>query len=112
MVHFSKVLLAINKVHTMPQRALDCGPGLGGFNKFNQVYRSNRPTPRSVYSICGKYINIFTRCTNRNQHDTLMTAVANVSKGQTRMSYGLRVYIQFRSHIMHDNQDGLLILGM
>ncbi len=31
------VLLAIDKVHTVPQRALDCEPGLGGLN---QVYRS------------------------------------------------------------------------
>ncbi len=38
----------------------------------NQVYRPNRPTP-SVKSMCGKYINIFTRCTNRNQDDILMT---------------------------------------
>ncbi len=30
MGQFSKVLLAIDKVHTIPQRALDCGPGLGG----------------------------------------------------------------------------------
>ncbi len=33
------------------------------------------------------YINIFTRCTIRNQHDILKTAVADVSKGQTDMSY-------------------------
>ncbi len=29
MVQFSKVLLAIDIVHTVPQRALDCGPGWG-----------------------------------------------------------------------------------
>ncbi len=29
MCQFSKVLLAIDKVHTVPQRALDCGSGLG-----------------------------------------------------------------------------------
>ncbi len=29
MGQFSKVLLAIDKVHTVPQRALDCRPGLG-----------------------------------------------------------------------------------
>ncbi len=34
-----------------------------------------------------QYINIFTRCTNRNQHDIRMTSVANVSKEQTDMSY-------------------------
>ncbi len=32
MGQFRKVLLAIDKVHTVPQRALDCGPGLGGLN--------------------------------------------------------------------------------
>ncbi len=52
----------------------------------NQVYGPNHPTP-FVYSICGKNINIFTRCTIRNQHDILKTAVANVSKGQTDMSH-------------------------
>ncbi len=30
MSQFSKVLLAIDKVHTVPQRATDCRPGLGG----------------------------------------------------------------------------------
>ncbi len=49
--------IAIDNAHTVPQRVLDCGPGLGGLN---QVYGSNRPTP-SVKSICAKYINIFTR---------------------------------------------------
>ncbi len=34
MGQFSKVLLAIDHVHTVLQRALDCGPGLGGLNKF------------------------------------------------------------------------------
>ncbi len=28
MGQFSKVLLAINKAHKVPHRALDCGPGL------------------------------------------------------------------------------------
>ncbi len=42
MVQFSKVLLAIDKVHTVvPQMALDCRPGLGGLN---QVYGPNCPT--------------------------------------------------------------------
>ncbi len=36
MVQFSKVLLAIDNAHTVPQRALDRGLGLGGLN---QVYR-------------------------------------------------------------------------
>ncbi len=30
MGQFSKVLLAIDNTHTVPQRALDYGPGLGG----------------------------------------------------------------------------------
>ncbi len=38
MCQFSKVLLPIDKVHTVPQNALDCGPGLGGLN---QVYGPN-----------------------------------------------------------------------
>ncbi len=42
MGEFNKVLLAIGKVHTEPQRALDCGQSLGGLN---QVYRPNFPTP-------------------------------------------------------------------
>ncbi len=78
MGQFSNVLLAIDKAHTAPQRALDCIPGLG---ELNQVYGPNHPT----LSICGKYINIFIRCTNRNQYDILMTAAADVSKGQTDM---------------------------
>ncbi len=36
------VLLAIDKAHTDPQKALDCRPGLGGLN---QVVGPNRPTP-------------------------------------------------------------------
>ncbi len=62
---------------------LDYRPGLGGLN---QVYGPNRYT-RSVKGICGKYINIFTRCTIRNQHDIIKTAIADVSKGQTDISY-------------------------
>ncbi len=42
MGQFSKVLLAIDNAHTVPQRALDCGPGLGGLK---QVYAPNCPTP-------------------------------------------------------------------
>ncbi len=42
MGQFSKVLLAIGNAHTVPQRALDCGPGLGGLN---QVCVPNSPTP-------------------------------------------------------------------
>ncbi len=32
MGQFGKVLLAIDKVHTVHQMALDCGPGLGQLN--------------------------------------------------------------------------------
>ncbi len=30
MGQFSKSTIAIDNAHTVPQRALDCGPGLGG----------------------------------------------------------------------------------
>ncbi len=83
MGQFSKVLLNIDKVHITPQRVLACRQSLGGLR---QVYGPNCPTP-SVQSICGKYINILNRYTNRNQHDILMTAVADVSKGQAEVSY-------------------------
>ncbi len=68
MGQFSKVILII---HTQYHR---------GTWTADQTYGPNCPTP-SVKSICCKYINIFTRCTIRNQHDILKTAVANVSKG-------------------------------
>ncbi len=42
MGQFSKVLLDIDKVYTVTQRALDCRPGLG---ELNQVYVPNHPTP-------------------------------------------------------------------
>ncbi len=42
MGQFSKVLLSIDNVDTVPQRALDCGPGLCGLN---QIYGPNCPTP-------------------------------------------------------------------
>ncbi len=42
MGHFNNVLLAIDKAHTEPHRALDCRPDLGGLN---QVYGPNCPTP-------------------------------------------------------------------
>ncbi len=50
MDQFSKVL-QLSKMHTVPQRALDFGQGLGGLN---QVYGPNHPTP---ICICGKYTN-------------------------------------------------------
>ncbi len=42
MGQFSKVLLAIDNAHTVPQSALDCESSLCGFN---QVYESNHPIP-------------------------------------------------------------------
>ncbi len=93
----SKILLAIDNVHTVPQRALNCGPDLGGLN---QVYRSNLSIS-SVLSICVKYINIFIRCTNRNQHDILMTAVANVSKGQIDTSYKGEIHTFTKLNMRH-----------
>ncbi len=42
MGQFSNVLLAIDEAHTVTQRALDCGPGIGGLN---QVYGLNHLTP-------------------------------------------------------------------
>ncbi len=39
---FGKVLLAIDKVHSVAQRDLDCGPGLG---RINLVYGPNCSTP-------------------------------------------------------------------
>ncbi len=83
MVQFGNVLLANDNAYTVPQWALDFGPSLSGLNK---VYGPNRPTP-SVQSICGKYINIFTRFTNMNQYDILMTAVGDAFKRQTDISY-------------------------
>ncbi len=83
MDQFSKILLSIDNAHTVPQRVLECRPGIGGLS---QVHGPNCPTP-SVQIIYGKYINIFTRCTNRKQHDILITAVADVCKGQTHMSH-------------------------
>ncbi len=41
MGQFSTVLLATDKVHTVPQRALDGRPGLGGLN---QVYGPEHPS--------------------------------------------------------------------
>ncbi len=42
MVQFSKVLLTIDKIQTVPHRVLDCRPDLRGLN---QVYGPNRSTP-------------------------------------------------------------------
>ncbi len=39
MSQFSNVLLAFGQTRTVPQRALDCGPGLG---RLNQAYGSNQ----------------------------------------------------------------------
>ncbi len=42
MGQFSKVLLVIDNAHIVPQRAMDCGPGLCGLK---QVCVPNHPTP-------------------------------------------------------------------
>ncbi len=42
------VLLFINKAHTVPQRAMDCGPGFGGLN---QVYAPNLSHSHMCYNI-------------------------------------------------------------
>ncbi len=44
MGQFSKVLLAIDNAHTVPQRTLNCGPGLAGLNQV-KTYGPNCPTP-------------------------------------------------------------------
>ncbi len=77
------VLLAIDKVHIVAQRAPDCGPGLGWLN---QVYESNHPS-LPLLRVYMASITISTRCTNRNQFDILLTAVADVRKGQIYMPY-------------------------
>ncbi len=41
MGQFIKVLLAVDKAHTVPQSALGCRPGLCGLN---YVYGHNRPS--------------------------------------------------------------------
>ncbi len=41
------ILLTIDKVYTVPQRALDCGPGLGRLNKLHNVH-SNMQTFSSL----------------------------------------------------------------
>ncbi len=38
---FSKILLAIDKIHAVSQMSMDCRPGLYGLN---QVYRPKHPT--------------------------------------------------------------------
>ncbi len=45
MGHFSNVLLVIDKVHTLSQRALVCGPVLG---ELNQLSRSNCPINKTT----------------------------------------------------------------
>ncbi len=42
MGQFSNALLVIDKALTVPQRTLDCRPGLGWLN---QVYGTKCPTP-------------------------------------------------------------------
>ncbi len=42
------VLLAIDQAHTVPQRAYDCGPGLGGLN---QVYGDRQVSDNKMIEI-------------------------------------------------------------
>ncbi len=42
MGQFNKVLLTIDKAHTVSQRTQDCKPGL---DDLDQVYEPNRSTP-------------------------------------------------------------------
>ncbi len=49
------------------------------------IYHTKTYTIKNVH-ICGNYINIFIRCTIRNQHDILKTLFAYVSKVQIDMS--------------------------
>ncbi len=42
MAQFRNALLAINTTNTVPQRALDCGPGLDGLN---HIISPNIPLP-------------------------------------------------------------------
>ncbi len=58
MGQFSKVLLDIDKALTVPHRALDCRPGLGGLN---QVYGPNHATP-SVRLPVARSISTSIRC--------------------------------------------------
>ncbi len=60
-------------MHTVPQRALDCSPGICGLS---QVMGPTNPHPLFTY----------TSCIIRHQHDILKTAVADVSKRQRDMS--------------------------
>ncbi len=53
MNQLSKALLAINNVHTVPQRTLNCEPGLGGLN---QVYGPNHPTPSCHTKVSSKHL--------------------------------------------------------
>ncbi len=47
MGQFSKVILAIHNAHSVPQRALDCRPDLGGLN---QAMGPNVPLP--LFRVC------------------------------------------------------------
>ncbi len=58
--------------------------------------------PLPLLRVSAKYTSI-ARCTNRNQFDILMTAVADVRKGQTNMPYkGEQLTITKKSMIYQD----------
>ncbi len=50
---------------------------------------------------CGNYYILFTRCTNSNQFNILMTAVANVRKGQRDMLYKGEIQTLTKGSIRH-----------
>ncbi len=86
----------IDKEHTIPQRALACGPGIV---ELNQVYLPNHLTP-SIENFCSTYINIFTRCTKMNLY-ILLIVIANINKGCTVMSYEGQLQTLTKQSIKH-----------
>ncbi len=80
LVMYYELLIKHTEYHWVPWTVDQC---LGGIH---EVYGPNHPTP-FAQSICGKNNNIYTRCINTNQFDILMTAIADVKKGQTNMLY-------------------------
>ncbi len=55
MGQLSKVLVAFDNIYTVPQRSLDCGPGLGGLN---QVMGPISPLPLLRVSVLSISIRI------------------------------------------------------
>ncbi len=65
MRQFSKVqsTITIDNAHPAPQRALDCGPGLG---VLNQVYGPNLPTKGLFYLCIYSSLLAIYHCNNNN----------------------------------------------